>query len=208
MHPALFLATVMIVGFGIDLVANSRVERELAQDEWLSGRWHLHQPGNQPMQPESKTGTLLCRVLRSQGATLKALGVEVADLGMMREVEVELGDRCAIVLHDRMKSESEQLGVRHIRLSVAPSKRQTGAMVIGIVTRIVRRDRTGYGPAFLRATHRQLQLELAERQLGYRPGEPLNIGWMCSDRICQPREWRRSWRSLGRLSGQPKALHL
>ena len=40
----------------------------------------------------------------------KALGVEVADLGMMREVEVELGDRCAIVLHDRMKSESEQLG--------------------------------------------------------------------------------------------------
>jgi acetyl-CoA synthetase len=26
---------------------------------------------------------------------------------------------------------------------------------------------------------------LAERELGYRPGEPLNIGWMCSDRICR-----------------------
>jgi acetyl-CoA synthetase len=26
---------------------------------------------------------------------------------------------------------------------------------------------------------------VAERQLGYRPGEPINIGWMCSDRICQ-----------------------
>ncbi|MBZ5568907.1 MAG: AMP-binding protein [Acidobacteriia bacterium] len=26
---------------------------------------------------------------------------------------------------------------------------------------------------------------LAERELGYQTGEPLNIGWMCSDRICR-----------------------
>ncbi|MBI5058794.1 acetate--CoA ligase [candidate division KSB1 bacterium] len=26
---------------------------------------------------------------------------------------------------------------------------------------------------------------MAERELGYKPGAPLNIGWMCSDRICQ-----------------------
>jgi acetyl-CoA synthetase len=26
---------------------------------------------------------------------------------------------------------------------------------------------------------------LAERELGYRPGQPLNIGWHCSDRICR-----------------------
>ncbi len=26
---------------------------------------------------------------------------------------------------------------------------------------------------------------LAERELGYRPGDPINIAWMCSDRICQ-----------------------
>jgi len=26
---------------------------------------------------------------------------------------------------------------------------------------------------------------LAERELGYRPGDRINIGWMCSDRICQ-----------------------
>jgi acetyl-CoA synthetase len=26
---------------------------------------------------------------------------------------------------------------------------------------------------------------LAERELGYQPGQPLNIGWMCSDRICR-----------------------
>ena len=26
---------------------------------------------------------------------------------------------------------------------------------------------------------------LAERELGHRPGDPINIGWMCSDRLCQ-----------------------
>ncbi|HXZ26479.1 MAG TPA: acetate--CoA ligase [Terriglobales bacterium] len=26
---------------------------------------------------------------------------------------------------------------------------------------------------------------IAERELGYKPGDPLNIGWMCSDRICR-----------------------
>ena len=26
---------------------------------------------------------------------------------------------------------------------------------------------------------------VAEQELGYEPGDPINIGWMCSDRICQ-----------------------
>ncbi|MEW5701499.1 MAG: acetate--CoA ligase [Candidatus Zixiibacteriota bacterium] len=26
---------------------------------------------------------------------------------------------------------------------------------------------------------------ISERELGYRPGDPINIGWYCSDRICQ-----------------------
>jgi hypothetical protein len=26
---------------------------------------------------------------------------------------------------------------------------------------------------------------IAERELGYRPGDVINIGWMCSDRLCR-----------------------
>ena len=130
MHPALFLATVMIVGLGIDLVTNSRVERELARDEWLQGDGIFTSQEISRCSRNRRPALCYAACFAAKEATLKALGVEVADLGMMREVEVELGDRCAIVLHDRMKSESEQLGVRHIRLSIAPSKRQTGAMVI------------------------------------------------------------------------------
>ena len=130
MHPALFLATVMIVGLGIDLVASSRMERELARDEWLQGDGIFTSQEISRCSRNRRPALCYTACFAAKEATLKALGVEVADLGMMREVEVELGDRCAIVLHDRMKSGSEQLGVRHIQLSIAPSKRQTGAMVI------------------------------------------------------------------------------
>ncbi len=30
-----------------------------------------------------------------------------------------------------------------------------------------------------------LSWDVAQQELGYRPGDPINIGWMCSDRICQ-----------------------
>jgi phosphopantetheinyl transferase (holo-ACP synthase) len=51
---------------------------------------------------------------------------------MFREVEIALDENgeYAVVLHNRLKSESEQLGVRHIRVSVAAAAKQTGAMVI------------------------------------------------------------------------------
>jgi holo-[acyl-carrier protein] synthase len=120
----------MIVGLGIDLVANSRVERELAREEWLLDDGIFTSREISRCSRNRRPALCYAACFAAKEATLKALGVEVADLGMMREVEVELGDQCAIVLHDRMKKESEQLGVRHIRLSIAPSKRQTGAMVI------------------------------------------------------------------------------
>lgn len=27
--------------------------------------------------------------------------------------------------------------------------------------------------------------EIAEKELGYKPGDDINIGWYCTDRICQ-----------------------
>lgn len=130
LHPAFFLARVMIVGFGIDLVTTNRMERELAQGEWMAGDGIFTRREISRCSRNRRPAVCYAACFAAKEATLKALGVEVADLGMMREVEVELGDRCAIVLHHRMKAESEHLGVRHVRLSVAPSRRQTGAMVI------------------------------------------------------------------------------
>src|SRR5271157_3273343 len=32
---------------------------------------------------------------------------------------------------------------------------------------------------------RNFDWSIAERELDYKPGDPINIGWMCSDRICR-----------------------
>ncbi|MBZ5628736.1 MAG: 4'-phosphopantetheinyl transferase superfamily protein [Acidobacteriia bacterium] len=120
----------MIVGLGIDLIANSRVQRELARAEWRLGDGIFTSREISRCNRDRRPALCYAACFAAKEATLKALGVLVADLGMLREVEVELGDGCAIVLHDRMKSESERLGVRHVRLSLAPGKRQTGALVI------------------------------------------------------------------------------
>ena len=49
---------------------------------------------------------------------------------------------------------------------------------------------------------------IAERELGYKPGEPINIGWMCSDRICRLGMADKLALLLGGLPGQPAAVHL
>ena len=42
-----------------------------------------------------------------------------------------------------------------------------------------------HAPASYEELCENFDWKLAERELGYRPGDPLNIGWMCSDRICR-----------------------
>ncbi len=65
-------------------------------------------------------------------ATLKALGIGVADLGILREVEIERqpGGAYAVVLHRRTRSQARELGVRRVKLAVARSKKQTAAMAV------------------------------------------------------------------------------
>ena len=122
----------MIIGLGVDLVENSRVTQELAQGDWrpengvfTSGEIKRCSSGNNPA---------LCYAacFAAKEATLKALGVGVSDWATFREVEIgrDNNGEYAVVLHDRLKSESQQLGVRHIRVSIAAAAEQTGAMVI------------------------------------------------------------------------------
>ena len=49
---------------------------------------------------------------------------------------------------------------------------------------------------------------IAENELGYEADRPINIGWMCSDRICRLGLAEKLALALGRLSRQRKALHV
>jgi len=42
--------------------------------------------------------------------------------------------------------------------------------------------------------------QIAEKELGYKPGDDINIGWYCTDRICQMGKGNKMailWEGLG-----------
>jgi len=122
----------VIVGLGVDLLENSRVEQELARDDWQQNDG-IFTPEEMKRCNAGKNPALhYAACFAAKEATLKALGVAISDLAMFREVEIglDINGAHAVVLHDRLQSESEQLGVRHISVSIAAAAKQTGAMVI------------------------------------------------------------------------------
>ena len=121
----------MILGLGIDLVENRRVEQELARGDWLLGDGIFTPEEVSYCAAAGRPASRYAACFAAKEATLKALGLPVNDLGMFREVEVRFaaGPDPEIVLHHRLKAESEQLGVRRIWLSLAHNAGQTGAVV-------------------------------------------------------------------------------
>ncbi len=122
----------MIVGLGIDLIENRRVERELARGEWAQEDGIFCGEEIRHCSTGKKPGLRYAACFAAKEAALKALGAEVGNLAIFREVEVKVGSggEYGIVLHDRLRSKAGRLGVRHINLALAATKRQTGAMVI------------------------------------------------------------------------------
>ena len=122
----------MIVGLGVDLLENSRIAQELARGDWRQENGVFTSEEIKRCSTGKNPALRYAACFAAKEATLKALGIGVSDLAMFREVEIALDENgeYAVVLHNRLKSESEQLGVRHIRVSVAAAAKQTGAMVI------------------------------------------------------------------------------
>lgn len=122
----------MIVGVGIDLIENRRVEQELARSEWVREDGIFSREELRHCSTSSKPARQYAACFVAKEAALKALGMAVQDLAIFREVEVKFGagNKHGIVLHARLQAEAARLDVRHINLSIAVAKRQTGAMVI------------------------------------------------------------------------------
>ncbi len=119
----------MIIGIGIDLLENGRVERELGRGEWRQGDGIFTAEEIRSCSSAGRPAHRFAACFAAKEATLKALGVPVTDLTNFREVEVGF-ENSSIALHGRLKQQSEQLGVRHIRLSTTVRRDLTGAMVI------------------------------------------------------------------------------
>jgi holo-[acyl-carrier protein] synthase len=122
----------VIVGLGIDLLENSRVERELARGDWLLDDGIFTREEIRHCSGARKPGLRYAACFAAKEATLKAMNARISDLGIFREVEVRAGsDReYELVLHGRLKTQGERLGVRRTRLSLARTAKHTAAAVI------------------------------------------------------------------------------
>ena len=122
----------MILGVGIDLLEIGRVHEELARRDWLLDDGIFTPREIRYCGGGKGQARRFAACFAAKEATLKALGSQVVDLAMFREVEVSHlpNGSCEIVLHDRLQAELERLGARRIRLSISHGAGQTVATVI------------------------------------------------------------------------------
>ena len=122
----------MILGIGTDLIEHVRVQRELAQSPWADDGGIFTTQEIARCRASRRYVARYAACFAAKEATLKALGLEVRDLAIFREVELAAdGEHChALLLHGSVKARSEQLRVRRVNLSITAAKKLTGAMVV------------------------------------------------------------------------------
>ena len=131
-HSQLNLENTMIVGIGVDLIRCSRIERELSNGPWQAAEGVFTTQELRNCGEGKRKAARMAACFTAKEAALKALGAEVEDLGMFREVEVLYGpsrEPC-IALHGRARSRARRLGVTHIWVSTASAKKHAGALVV------------------------------------------------------------------------------
>jgi len=120
-----------MIGMGIDLLENRRVEQELARGSWQPADGIFTAPEIAYCEAGRKPASRYAACFAAKEATLKAFGIEVSDLAYFSETEVqEHNGQYGVILHNRLRSRSEQMGVREIRLSIAFAEKHTGAIVV------------------------------------------------------------------------------
>ncbi len=122
----------MVMGFGIDLLENSRVERELARGDWLLDDGIFTRQEIRHCSGSRKAALRYAACFAAKEATLKAMNARISDLTIFRKVEVQAGadSEYRVVLHGGLRTEFERQGGRQIRLSVARTAKHTVALVI------------------------------------------------------------------------------
>lgn len=122
----------MIVGIGIDLLENNRVERELARGDWLLNDGIFTQEEIRHCCGSRKAALGYAACFAAKEATFKAMNTRISDLTIFRQVEIQAraDSEYRVVLHGGLRKEFECRGGRQIRLSVARNAKHTVALVI------------------------------------------------------------------------------
>jgi holo-[acyl-carrier protein] synthase len=122
----------VIVGLGIDFIDSGRVERELARCPWTPQDGIFTASEIDFCNSKRKSALLYASCFVAKEATLKALGLEVTNLSLFRDVELLRGPegKAVLRLHGQARSVSQKQGVRRLSVAVTTTARLSGAVVV------------------------------------------------------------------------------
>ncbi len=122
----------MVIGVGIDLVENRFVQQELERGAWEAADGIFTSREISRCSKNHRPALCFAACFAAKEATLKALGIGIPNLRILREIEIaqQRNGSYRVGLHGRTRLEAKRLGARRVKLSVATSKKQTGALVV------------------------------------------------------------------------------
>ena len=122
----------MVLGTGIDVIAIEDVQRELAHGAWTAADGVFRDSELRYCNAVRAPVRRLAACFAAKEAVLKALGVRVTDLAMLREVEVVgvTHGNVKVSLHGRAQRRSSALGVQHVLAALHSDRYLATAMVI------------------------------------------------------------------------------
>lgn len=122
----------MIIGSGIDVIDNGRLERELTRQPWSSDDGVFTRDEINFCNSGKNTALLYAACFAAKEATLKALGIQVTDIRPFCDVELlpDPTGNLVLKLHGSTRSFAGRLGVRHLSVAVTSTERLSGAVVI------------------------------------------------------------------------------
>jgi holo-[acyl-carrier protein] synthase len=122
----------VILGLGMDLLENSRVERELERGEWVLADGVFAPEEIADCAAAGNAARHLAACFAAKEAALKALRLRVDNLALFREAVIrrEGPGRYGISFHNRLLAESGKMGVRTVALTITQNHNQTSALVL------------------------------------------------------------------------------
>lgn len=122
----------MIIGSGIDVIENCRLERELSRVEWKAEQGVFSSGEIHFCNHSKKPALLFATFFAVKEATLKALGIETTNLSHFHDVEVVPDEQghLAVRLCGQSQSLSQRLGVHRASVAVTTNARLSGAIVV------------------------------------------------------------------------------
>ena len=173
----------MIVGIGLDTIGVARVAERLRNEEGLKEALFTSAEIGY-CEPRQNRDECYAARFAAKEALLKAIGTDGRAGVRFTDIEIvrDAAGKPNLALHGKAKTWIEENGITNIQVSLSHVRELACAMVA--LERGEGKQRMS-NVATYEERRKSFDWSISEKELAYTPGDVINIGWYCSDRICQ-----------------------